>query len=346
MLFSVVMPVYNGGPLLVQALEALEGSPFRDRELLVVDDGSVDDSVAIARRFAARVLETGGRRGPAAARNLGAGAAVGEYLFFLDADCAIHPDALGLAARHLDRAPILDALFGSYDDQPAGEGLVSQFKNLQHHFVHQNGDEEAETFWSGCGAIRRSTFLELGGFDELRYRRPSVEDIELGYRLRSSGGRIRLAKDVQVKHLKRWSLGEFLKSELFDRGLPWAELLFERERTDSRELNLSLRSRLSVAATGLATVLLALSALRPALAVGAAVAGLLLLALNWDFYRFLAGKRGSWFAVRSIPLHALHHGLAGAAYLSSGCAAGWRRLAARLRKSSASSGRGEESEKP
>ena len=96
--FSVVMPVLNGGADLDRCLTALRGSAFRDWELIVVDDGSSDGSPERARAAGARVLESGGRRGPGAARNLGAGEARGDYLFFLDADCEVHTDTLARAA--------------------------------------------------------------------------------------------------------------------------------------------------------------------------------------------------------------------------------------------------------
>ncbi|MCZ6506425.1 MAG: glycosyltransferase family A protein, partial [Acidobacteria bacterium] len=181
--FSIVMPVLNGGRAFEQCLDAVARSGFRDWELIVVDDGSSDASVELAARHGARVLATKGRQGPAAARNLGSEAAVGRFLFFLDADCEVHPDTLERAARHLEADPDLDALFGSYDLSPAATGLVSQFKNLLHHFVHQSGEEQATTFWAGCGVVRRETFLRLGGFDAGRFPRPSIEDIELGYRM-------------------------------------------------------------------------------------------------------------------------------------------------------------------
>ena len=77
---------------------------------------------------------------------------------------------------------------------PRLQGVVSQYRNLLHHFVHQHGNSEASTFWAGCGAIRRSVFEEMGGFDEQRFPTPSIEDIELGYRLRQAGHRILLDK--------------------------------------------------------------------------------------------------------------------------------------------------------
>ena len=78
--------------------------------------------------------------------------------------------------------------------------------------------------------------LALGGFDE-GYRQPSIEDIELGYRLKQAGHRIRLCKALQVKHLKRWSVVSLLKSDFFDRALPWTELIL-RDRRVINDLNL------------------------------------------------------------------------------------------------------------
>ena len=243
--FSVVIPVLNGGASFRLCLAALEDSTFTDWELIVVDDGSDDGSDSAAKRLADRILSTEGRCGPAAARNLGARHATGDFLFFVDADCSLHRDSLEIAASVLRSDPGLDALFGSYDDRPTGSGLVSRFKNLQHHQVHQAADEEAETFWAGCGAFRRPRFEELGGFDANKFGRPSIEDIELGYRLKASGGRIRLAKNVQVTHHKIWTLTNLLRTDLLDRGVPWVLLLSENRGSKSA-LNLSWKGRLSV----------------------------------------------------------------------------------------------------
>src|SRR5262249_5940476 len=145
-----------------------------------------------------RVLVTGARRGPAAARNLGARVARGDVLFFLDADVVVPPSALAQAVQVFRDHPEVGALIRSYDDAPGAPNFLSQYKNLFHHYVHQHAREEGYTFWGAAGAIRRDLFLELGGFDE-KYRYPSIEDIELGYRLKAAGHRTRVCKTLQVK---------------------------------------------------------------------------------------------------------------------------------------------------
>ncbi|MEW5957833.1 MAG: glycosyltransferase family A protein [Chloroflexota bacterium] len=304
--FSIIIPVYNGGPQLERSLASIRRSSFSDWELLVVDDGSGDGSDEAARQAGARVLKTGGRQGPAAARNLGARHATGSYLFFIDADCELHPDTLARAAQYFRDDPQLDALFGAYDDSPAATNFIAQYKNLFHHYIHQNSRAAASTFWTGCGAIKRSRFLALGGFDPARYRRPSVEDIELGYRLKQAGGRIKLAKAVQVKHLKAWTLPSLLKSDILDRGIPWTRLIL-RDKIFRSDLNLQTHNRVSVlAVAGLMLALVAAWFHPQAAWMAVALAGLLV-RLNFDLYRFFYQKRGLGFALKALPLHWLYY---------------------------------------
>ena len=89
---------------------------------------------------------------------------------------------------------------------PDDQSIVSRFKNLAHHHFHQRARVEASTFWGACGAIRREQFFAAGGFDEKRFKLPSIEDVELGSRLVDRGVRIVLDPGLQVKHLKRWTL--------------------------------------------------------------------------------------------------------------------------------------------
>jgi glycosyltransferase involved in cell wall biosynthesis len=211
----------------------------------VVDDGSTDNTVEIAKRFSAKVLSTDGRRGPAHARNLGARAALGEVVFFIDSDICLHRSTISRLVSGFTEQPGFDGIIGSYDDSPGQQDVLSMYRNLLHRYVHQNGRREASTFWSGCGAVRKSVFLEHGGFDE-RYQRPAIEDIELGYRLTAAGHRILLDRSLEVKHLKRWTFLNLIKTDIFDRGMPWTELILRDGRMPN-DLNIQLSQRVSVA---------------------------------------------------------------------------------------------------
>jgi cellulose synthase/poly-beta-1,6-N-acetylglucosamine synthase-like glycosyltransferase len=212
--------------------------------VIVVDDASTDETADVALELGARLLRLEQRGGPAGARNRGAEIARGEYLFFLDADVCAHRETVQQVADTFARDPGLDAVFGSYDARPTARNVVSQYRNLFHHFVHQHSGEEATTFWSGCGAIRRSVFEKMGGFSS-GYGRPSIEDIELGRRLHQAGHRIMLNKSIQVTHMKRWTLWSMAKTDVLDRGIPWTELVL-REGAMPNDLNLKYSQRLSV----------------------------------------------------------------------------------------------------
>ncbi len=309
---SVIIPVHKGGENFRRCLSSLAAAVPPPSEIIVVADGDADGSWLLAKEFGAQVLRTATRGGPAQARNLGARAARGALLFFVDADVTLPADAMSQVVAAFTGEPDLAAVFGSYDDEPAATNFLSQYKNLFHHYVHQTAREEASTFWGACGAIRREVFLALGGFDE-RYRWPSVEDIEFGYRLTRGGGKIRLRRTLQVKHLKRWGITSLLKADFHYRALPWTALIL-RERRLRDDLNLRLSSRVSVVLTYGLLVAGVSVWWWPESFVVVGVIILLLLALNAPLYRFFWRKRGLWFAVQTVPWHWLYYCYGGLAF--------------------------------
>ncbi len=256
----MVIPVYNAAGFLRSCLDHLSRSTCKDYECIVVDDGSTDDSAGIARRYGAKVVSTGGRRGPAHARNLGARQAAGDILLFIDSDVLVHPGTLARILADFSEDSALDGVIGSYDDSPGASDFLSQYRNLMHCYVHQTGRRDASTFWSGCGAIRRTVFLEHNGFDE-SYGRPAIEDIELGYRLTAAGRKLILDRRLLVKHLKPWGLWRVIKTDVLDRGVPWTELIL-RDQKLPNDLNVQLSQRLSVALVFLMLGIAALTAVR------------------------------------------------------------------------------------
>ena len=310
---SVIVPVYNNPDQLSRCLLALRTATGADTELIVVDDASTDDVSSTAAHFGTRFLRLTRNAGPAAARNHGARYARGQILFFVDADVVVPNDAIGRIQTLLDRHGEIAAVFGSYDACPPAPGLVSRYRNLLHHFVHQTGKAEAATFWAGCGAVMRPAFDRVGGFDERRFPRPSIEDIELGYRLRRAGYRIFLDKSLQCRHLKRWTFWSVIRADIIYRAIPWSRLILEAGEAPD-DLNISGSQRASVALTGLAGLFLLMSPVRLELlmlAFGCAAATVI---LNRDLYAFFRRAGGISFAAACIPLHLLYFMYCGLSY--------------------------------
>ena len=313
MRLSIVVPAYENEAGLADCVRALLPSVGPDTEIIVVDDGSTDDTSGVASRLGARVVRLDQNGGAGRARNQGARHATGDALLFVDSDVVVLPDTVARVRAVLESRPDVAALFGSYDASPRAPGLVSQFRNLLHHFVHQQGEPDASTFWAGCGAVRRSVFEEVGGFDTGPYTR-AIEDIELGYRIRDAGYRILLDREIRVTHLKRWTLGSFLKTDALYRALPWSRLLVHRRR-QLDHLNLKGEHRVSVALAVLLLLFLALSPLVPEMLLFAAAALLGLVFANRKLLAFFVRARGLAFAAGAIPLLFLHYLASGLVYL-------------------------------
>jgi glycosyltransferase involved in cell wall biosynthesis len=317
---SVIIPVYNSAGELEECLRGLGQSEESAWEVIVVDDASTDDSAQVAEQSGATVVRLERNAGPAAARNAGAAVASGEILVFLDADTEVHGDTLGLIGRRFAGESRLDAVFGAYDDTPRDPGLVSRFRNLLHCQTHREAPRRANTFWAGCGAVRREVFEAAGGFDE-RYLAASTEDVELGMRLARQGRRMETDPRIQVKHLKRWTLGSMVRTDLMQRAMPFGELMM-RERAYPKVLGV----RQLASALLLAVLLPWLSG---TLQFGLLICALAYVGLNLNFLRFLARKGGAGLALSGFGLLVIHHAC-GAAGVSAGAARHvWRGLAKR-----------------
>jgi GT2 family glycosyltransferase len=314
---SVIVPVHNGRDDLARCLAALKASdlPRSEWELIVIDDSSSSALSDLRRNGDQFIRLEGGPHGPAFARNRGVDVARASTVAFVDADVMVHPTALSLMLENLESSETV-AVFGSYDDSPSARGAVAQYRNLLHHYVHQRSGGDVESFWAGCGAIRKDVFQEAGGFDEYRYRRPEMEDVELGYRLRDAGHRILLDPSILATHLKRWTLYGMISSDFARRSVPWTMLLLRRKMLLSpRGLSLGAAERASVALSGLLVFALMAVLLAPGTVtvVAVIVTFAAFVLANHQLFSWLSKKRGLRFALCSVPLHLMYNvtGIAG-----------------------------------
>jgi glycosyltransferase involved in cell wall biosynthesis len=315
-LISVIVPVYNGSKHIGQCLDSLRASSYENYEIIVVDDASTDDTPDILKEKKVIVLRLSERSGPATARNHGAQIAKGEILLFIDSDILVKQDTISRVASDFTNNQGIVAVFGSYDDAPAPPDFLSQFRNLFHHFTHQDSNEEAKTFWAGCGAVNREVYFQSGGFNAHRYTRASIEDIELGISLAKMGHRILLDKELQVKHLKHWSWLNWLRSDVIHRAVPWSRLTLELGSIP-QDLNLKTSHRISAFLVGLLLLIVALLSLNALnflntgfnriLITLALIICITIAILNRKLYWFFLQKRGFKFMILSIPTHWLYY---------------------------------------
>jgi GT2 family glycosyltransferase len=277
---AAIVPATNDPPTLERCLAAVREADEPPEEVIVV--------------------ESPRNAGPAEARNAGAAEATADVLVFVDSDVLVHDDAFARIRKAFAADPGLAGLFGAYDDRPEAPGTVSRFRNLLHHHVHTTAAGPASTFWAGLGAMRRDRFAAAGGFDAKRYPLPSIEDIELGVRVTATGARLVLDPAVQGTHVKAWTLGDMVRTDLLRRGAPWIALVL-RTGASPTALNLGWRNRVTAVAYVLALVGAGRRKPLPAFAALAVAAG-----LNASFYSLLVRRLGAPRAAAAVGLHVLH----------------------------------------
>jgi hypothetical protein len=226
----------------------------------------------------------------------------------------VREDTLTQITETMRSRPEVDALFGAYCDEPSAAGIVSQYRNLLHHYTHDQDPGELQSFWAGCGCVRRSVFMSVGMYDEWRFSRAKIEDIELGYRLAGHGHHVLLQPEIQVTHLKQWTFREMLRADFVDRGVPWNRLLAEQRtqfgqaaNTGSLRLRAKERSNAALVCVALSLLVASIVTNGPLLDYLAAASIAIVILRGWPLYMFFLRKRGPFFLVCAIVLHLINY---------------------------------------
>lgn len=293
---SVIIPVFNGADTIASCLQSVFQSDCSDFEVIVVDDGSTDDTMKHVIDFNCRIVALETNHGPAEARNHGARKAKGDILFFLDADITIESNTLTEIILTFHERKNLGGLFCSYQKNTPVQNFISKYKNILHHYTHQISREEAVTFCSGFGAIKRDVFLSLGGFDpNVRF----LEDIELGYRLHRAGHSILLKKNVQLTHHKHYSFRDLIRSDVMGRAKPWTKLMMEYG-IFRNDLNTRFENIFSIPVAYLVLVSLVISFARSYGFIFLLLIILVFVILNSRFLVFVMLEKNGWFMLKSL----------------------------------------------
>ena len=300
---SIIIPTYNGECTLAECLARVFRSTYEAFEVVLIDDGSTDRTREIAAGFPVRLVSTEGRVGPAAARNLGARAAEGDILFFIDSDVMLRPDSLDRLVRRFADGDV-DAVCGVQAADMRHRDLASRYKNLWIRWTYLRLTGEVPLFYTTAAAIPRELFRQVGGFDD-GYATPSLEDTAFGQKLARLGVRVRIQPDLEVEHVKRYSLASLLRTD-FRRAVALARLKL-RHRDELGENNSSVPTGYiaSIPLAGLGTAALSWPA-RPSggrcCSRRASVVAAIVILLNREFLRTIRLHEGRPRALASVPL--------------------------------------------
>jgi len=240
---SVVIPNYNAGSTIGKCLEAVLSSKYDRFEVIVVDDGSSDNSIGIINTFPCKLIQLHKHAGASSARNTGARESAGEIIFFIDADCIVAEDTLSLVnkAMSVQEAGVVG---GSYTQLPYDSNFFSIFQSVFINYSELKR-KEPDYIASHSMAIERRIFEESGGFPEQFL--PIIEDVELSHRLRRAGYKLQMAPEVLVRHIFNFTLWKSLRNG-FRKSRYWIMYslgnkdVFKDSGTASKELKVNVLS--------------------------------------------------------------------------------------------------------
>jgi GT2 family glycosyltransferase len=221
---SVVICTYNGSRTIRHTLESVRKLDYPDYEVIVVDDGSSDGTAQIVADYDVRQIRLGRNRGLAAARNVGADAAEGEIVAYLDDDA--YPDThwLSFLAEGFAAAP--HAAVGGPNVPPGDAGLVARcVASAPGGPAHVLLSDDTAEHLPGCNlAIRRDALQAIGRFDP-RFR-AAGDDVDVCWRLQEAGWTLGFSAAAMVWHHRRDTVAGYWKQQC---GYGEAEALLERK---------------------------------------------------------------------------------------------------------------------
>jgi glycosyltransferase involved in cell wall biosynthesis len=230
-MLSIIIPTYNASRFMPGLLDSIFKQAVEDMEVIIVDDCSNDNTVEVARRYPAKVIQMERNNGPARARNKGVEAAKGDIIFFLDADVIVLDGTILEAKNYFLKNPSAKCVIGMCATEPLNKGFVPKYMAM-FEYIHLLGtqDNKVSVFAPRCGAIKKDFFLNIGGYHE-SHKGADVEDFELARRINRADS-ITLNPKMLVKHQFVNNFNEALKN-YFKRAVLWIHLFIQERQLDN-----------------------------------------------------------------------------------------------------------------
>lgn len=237
---SVVMPAYNAAAFLPQAIESVLAQTWRDFELIIVDDGSTDETLAIAERYAAQDARirvyTQPNAGVAPTLNRGLDLAGSEWVFLMHADDLMHPNRLERQLAFIAEHPEL-AVASSWVEHinSKGETIARDRSPLvTHEAVEKQYRANSPIGISHpAAALRKSAVLAVGGY---RAQFRVNEDIDLWNRLLEKGCKILVQPECLLKYRIHGGSASIARARFIRRQMHWVKDCMVRRRRGEQEL--------------------------------------------------------------------------------------------------------------
>ena len=318
-MISIVIPCHNSERSLKQCLDSVFLiNCTANYEVIIVDDASGDQTVAIAKNYPCRIFTLRSNNGAAYARNYGAKEAIGELLVFIDSDVVVKSDILTLFLGNYSRDQV-DGVVGFFAESNPYSDYFSQYKSLYCYYKYcQLKNNDVSAFNTAVAAIKKSVFVQVDGFDESL---SACEDNEFGERLFQNGFHIYIDNNIKVLHLKQFTFLSLLRND-YRKSVSLSEILFSSikkkglpNKLKFSDFSYGMMINIPIVFSLLVAILFCI--------ISNSVEGLIIVCLLWSvflfnnrkFFNYLLGEKGLWFVVKAAFFTVLDYAVVGAAVL-------------------------------
>lgn len=303
---SIIVPTSNNQETIEDCLCSIRKSAYIDYELIVVDSQSNDSTVAIAKKYADKVIEGADKTNRNAARNSGIQSANGEIIVNIDSDVIIRPDTLGKINEYFLRNPQIDALTGLLSQYNPYNNFFSQYKNLYMHYIFSKLPSHVTFLYGSLYAIKKDV-SNLYDFDF-----SLGEDTASGQKIFNSGKRIDFVRSLEITHKKWYNAASFIKND-FLIPLFWAKIFWKYKgwkqlgRLNTGYAHAPKEQLISVIIAPALFILSLFTLVSGHPSGWVVLVSLVWLSLNLPFILFLTKKKGLVFGACALPVTFLDH---------------------------------------